>query len=664
MPSAQPARPCRAIAALAFLAFLALALAAPGARAGHAYIYRGKPIPLAIDPSRIAVVPLDSDSPPLAVGLTLMPHGFDPTRVGASPARGIAFAQTPANTRLDADAEALADRLARDPAVGFVSPVFLGPTGPMIASPRVFLRFRPGVTREREDAILASHGLGAPPVRDASGIPGLIRAAHSSRSGIEVVDAAHRLATLPEVEFAEPDFLASGAPALSPNDPLFPSQWALRNPSFANIDLGATAAWDITTGSPSVIIAVFDDGVQQNHPDINQLPGLDFSEQGSQGGPVSVCDRHGTAVAGIIAGRINNSIGIAGIAPNARVVSCKFTLANSDCNGFFFYFSWLTDAIAWARDNARITNNSNILSPSSTIDAAYQAAYSAGVVHFAAAGNNGSSSIAYPASIGVVNAVGAITSDGSRAAFSQYGAGLDFVGPGQNLWTTDRTGSDGYTLDDYTLFTGTSGASPYIAGVAALVASRFPSFTPAQIEDQLRATARRLGPGPFPNAEYGYGMPRADLAVQPLCLPSITRHPSPIRIESGARASFTAAAGSSGPALSYRWMRNGTPLSDGGSISGALTSTLVINPAGLADAGSYTCAAQNTCGAATSNPASLTVSCPGDANADGLVTQADLTAILFQFGQTGTGLAGDLNGDGAVTFADLNIVLSNFGRSC
>jgi serine protease len=95
----------------------------------------------------------------------------------------------------------------------------------------------------------------------------------------------------------------------------------------------------------------------------------------------------------------------------------------------------------------------------------------------------------YPASIPAVNAVGAVDSRGIRASFSNFGSALDFVAPGKQIRTTDRSSLSGFVSGDYILRDGTSYATPYAAGVAALILSRNPNLPPQNVEQILRSTA-------------------------------------------------------------------------------------------------------------------------------------------------------------------------------
>jgi hypothetical protein len=270
-------------------------------------------------------------------------------------------------------------------------------------------------------------------------------------------------------------------------------------------------------GSASVIVLVLDDGVQQNHPDINQIAGKDFTSDAAfnpTGGPVGINDNHGTAVAGCISERMNNGLGTTGIAPGVKIASARFA-TNAQPDGSFTAFdSWIINALNWGLSiGARVTNNSNSTAvPSSAVESAYNSTRASGMTHFASAGNDGTSSLPFPANIAAVNAVGAATRFGSRATFSQYGPGLKFMAPGQAILTTDRTGNAGFVSTDYVILNGTSFASPYAAGVAALIISQHPGVTPDQVEAMMTSTCTDMGPAGY-DTGFGYGMINAFAAV-------------------------------------------------------------------------------------------------------------------------------------------------------
>ena len=172
------------------------------------------------------------------------------------------------------------------------------------------------------------------------------------------------------------------------------------------------------------------------------------------------------------------------------------------------------NSLSWGETiGARVTNNSNGYGfTGSAIASKYDDTRTNGMVHFASAGNSGAPPISYPASLPSVNSVSAVNNVGGLASFSSFGAGLDMAAPGVDIVTTDRTGSDGYGPDDYTVISGTSFASPYAAGVAALVLAVDATLTVEEVETKLKEGAEDLGdPGYDPM--FGWGIVNAEESV-------------------------------------------------------------------------------------------------------------------------------------------------------
>jgi len=494
--------------------FLTALLAAVPAADPCFYVYQGRDVPLVLDARRIAVR-FDSGSSAAtgpraaaaAAGSTLRSTGIGEWFLLdlEAPLSG------------PEDAEFRLEALLAVPGVSFAAPVFVGNDGGwVVPTDVVLLRFLPEHARSG-GALLA--GLAsdlAPLERDWAGMTGAWRLQARSRNGFEVLAAANRLARDPRVEWAEPDMQFTGRGTLLPNDPGFPNLWGIRNTGqfggVANQDMDGDLAWGVTTGSSSVRVLIIDTGVDQAHPDLNQVAGSDFTGQGSPGGgPFNACDNHGTAVAGCVSARINNSLGTVGIAPDCRSVSARTFVSTLACDGSWnSQAAWTVNALAFGlAQGCRVTNNSNGYGfTSSAIDAQYLSTWNSGVVHFASAMNNGTPAIGYPSSIPVVNAVAALTPTGARAGFSNWGAGLDFSAPGTNVYSTDRTGAPGYNTTDYVFVQGTSFASPYSAGVAALMLSVNPALTSSQLEAKMRPACRDLGAAGY-DTDFGWGFVNA-----------------------------------------------------------------------------------------------------------------------------------------------------------
>jgi subtilisin family serine protease len=388
-----------------------------------------------------------------------------------------------------------------------------------------FIGFKKDVSHQEQLDAIASFGDAIEAVHYYENIPGLTLVTLSQNSLDNLLSTSRSIGSNSAVSFFEIDkrFTAVYSEVI-PNDAGFSQCWGHRNTGASggvvNFDMNSTDAWSITQGSEGVKILVLETGVQQDHPDINQLPGRDFTTGAVNGvlggGPSNSCDNHGTSVAGCITGAINNSIGTVGVAPKCKVISAKVGVSITPCNGSWQgQTSWTVNAINWAIGNGvRVTNNSNDYGTvSAAMSNAYGAAKAAGVVNFASSGNSGNTAIGFPASAAGVNAVGASSRSGQKASFSSYGAKLAFTAPGQSVYTTDRTGVNGYGSGDYTTIDGTSFSSPYAAGVAALIISANPSLTAVEVESIMKSTCKDMGAAGF-DTLTGWGALDADGAVR------------------------------------------------------------------------------------------------------------------------------------------------------
>ena len=496
------------------------------------YFYHGQPIPLELHADRLAIrvregVDLNQGAARSEQSIGLAITSAQP--VGVDRWSMVTLSQQVSNMT---DAKARVDAALQGANVEFASPVFkspLIPDGWIIIAPDILVRFN---SEHGPRAAAALNELATDfQVKEEKfgGMRDAYRLSSPLRSGFDVLAAANRLAQDPRVKWAEPEMTFSGLSDIIPNDPELGNLWGIRNTGQGilgtwgtdDVDMDGEEAWNISRGTSSVRVLVIDTGVQQDHPDINQTAGRDFTtgvaDGVAGGGPANACDNHGTAVAGCISARFNNSTGVVGIAPNCRVVSARCMVANTPtCGpGWSANNTWTVNALNWAVNNGiQITNNSNAYGGSSTaIDDAYLNAYNNGVTHFASTGNSGASSIAYPASADTVNAVGNIDQNGARNPSSQWGTGIDFSAPGTNIRTTDRTGAAGYSgSDDYTWINGTSFASPYAAGVAALVKTTHPTWNPVNIETSMKSGATDLGAASY-DTTFGWGLVNARRAI-------------------------------------------------------------------------------------------------------------------------------------------------------
>jgi hypothetical protein len=484
------------------------------------YHYFKERRPLKLETERVALLQARTAAAE-GPGQALSKFGLVPEGTQVLPIAGWSLVGTPAASRTEPATRELVSRMSGDRAFEFVAPVFMGDDGgPNIVTPDLLVGFEPSVTEQSAEAILTELNAGDIIQRHFGNMPGAYRLRTRLRNGFDVLDLANKLAERPEVRFAEPNMIFTGRGDCIPNDPGFANLWGMQNTAqfggTLGLDMKGPQAWCITTGSSNIIVVIIDVGVQTNHPDINQIPGTNLTSDASfDGGPVNTCDNHGTAVAGCVSATINNSLGTVGIAPGCRSASARTFISNLACDGSWTSQSiWTVNALAWAQNiGARVSNNSNHYGfQSSAIAAAYASTRGMGMVHFAAAGNDATNSIVYPASLPGVNAVAALQEGGGLASFSNHGTGLAFSAPGVDVYTTDRTGTNGYVSDDYVFFNGTSAASPYAAGVAALVLSINPSLSATNVEQIMQQSCVDLGP-PGYDTTYGWGLVNAYNAV-------------------------------------------------------------------------------------------------------------------------------------------------------
>jgi subtilisin family serine protease len=296
--------------------------------------------------------------------------------------------------------------------------------------------------------------------------------------------AVQALSKHPGVVRAEPDVV--GTPMASPNDPYFPWAYPSLDGLGGQIDrkfTRAQAAWDVSTGSSTVTIAVVDTGVSP-HPDLvpNLLPGFNTVDNTTQ---VSDPQGHGTQVAGMAAARGGNGTGVAGYCWTCRILPVK--ISNNSTTGTA-YSSDAAEGIRWAADRgARIINLSYGFDDSTTLRSAVDYATAANALVVAAAGNDGLDRPRYPAAYEPVLAVGYSVASATPQLqpASNFGAWVDVAAPGGLTTGPVRTdGSFGYQVVG-----GTSLASPAVAGAAALLVAARPDLSVAQLHQALCGTA-------------------------------------------------------------------------------------------------------------------------------------------------------------------------------
>ena len=419
--------------------------------------------------------------------------------------------------------------------------------------------------------------------RDMSGNAKVYRIAGGATHVDQVREAARQLmAANPDIEYAEPDYRKFPMAAFvgTPNDTLYPNMWNLKDPAsqttspWGGAQGGGGAnlpgAWAITTGASSVVVAVLDTGILAGHEDLvgRTVPGYDFLSSavtandgdGRDANPAdpgdctdaSLCGSsfHGSHVAGTIGAASNNGLGVTGVNWASKLQSVRVLGVGGGPD------SDIADAIRWAAGlptsdgvspwpqgtnptPARVLNLSlgGVGACGMAMQSAIDAAVGNGAVVIVAAGNEDGGLTAAPkspATCANVITVAALAPDGSRAPYSNYDDGVTkyvtiaapggsgaspFGGAGRILSTVD--GGDTVPLNDnaYFGYSGTSMATPHVAGVASLVLSVNPSLTPAQVKTILTSSARPFTSywGPTwdcTTARCGVGMLDAAAAVQ------------------------------------------------------------------------------------------------------------------------------------------------------
>lgn len=276
------------------------------------------------------------------------------------------------------------------------------------------------------------------------------------------------------------------------------------NKTWGMVRIGEGAAHAAEAFGTGVKVAIIDSGIDYNHPEFAgiYIGGKDFVNGDMD--PMDI-DGHGTHVAGTVAA-LRNGSGVVGAAPSVQLYALK-ALEGGSGN-----FGDIIAALQWCADNEiKVTNNSygSSSDPGVQVRDAFDNSYAAGILHIAAAGNEGNrpgigDNVGYPAKYSSVIAVAASDSNNKRASFSSTGPDVELIAPGVSIYST-------YTLGRYATMSGTSMASPHVAGVAAQILGKNSGFSPSQIRQRLIETAESLG---LPKEHQGYGLVKADRAVQ------------------------------------------------------------------------------------------------------------------------------------------------------
>lgn len=374
-----------------------------------------------------------------------------------------------------------------------------------------------------------------------------------------------KLTDLNLFEYAHPNFLFS--PIVPANDPFFNRQWNIVNTGSSlqfsgtpGADMSVEQAWTITQGDTAIKIAILDSGVDTLHPDLlpNLEHGYDATGAGSNGYPNKNFekDAHGTACAGIAAAVADNAVGLAGVAPNCKIIPVKVFYYVDTARGLIFgdpipYSTslWMADAINWATTvaGADVMSNSwgipDILfgllqQPISLVEDAINAALEngrngKGTPQLFSTGNEDADKPIWPARLEQVIGVTATSMcderknpdscDGEDWWGGNYGKGTDVGAPGVKMPASDILGGKGFSAGSYTAdFNGTSAACPNAAGVMALILSVNPGLKAWDAAYLLASSADKVGGYAYDSVKYagnwsqelGFGRVNAYNAVQ------------------------------------------------------------------------------------------------------------------------------------------------------
>lgn len=401
---------------------------------------------------------------------------------------------------------------------------------------QILVKFKGNVSEERTVAVNNKHG--AKVLRKYRNNPWRVV---KLPPGLSVEDALARFRNEPEVEEVEPDYEVHAT--ATPNDPSFGSQWDMTK-------IQAPTAWDSSTGSTNVVVAVIDTGVDYNHADLKanmwHNPGETAGNSKDDDGNGYVDDiyginaaygtsnplddeDHGTHCAGSIGAVGNNSTGISGVNWNIRIMALKF-LDSSGSGYDSDAITCLDYVTTMKKRGVNIVATSNSWGGpgySSAMKNAFDTAYNAGVLAACAAGNDGynndNSNPDYPSSYtsaGIIS-VAASDSNDNKPSWSNYGAtSVDLAAPGASILSTVRGG--------YATYSGTSMATPHVAGAIGLLAAYSGSLSAAQLKQTILSNVDVLSQWQGVVATGGrLNLAKALGAVSPTATPTPTPTPAP-----------------------------------------------------------------------------------------------------------------------------------------
>ena len=500
----------------------------------HVYSYRGKKISLTLSPDDIGVrfetpeVAADAFRAVRASVARSVPRGE--TRYRIAPRR---FDRTmllhdpgAARTAISTVRNALSARAMTS--VRRTLPVYVEEESQLrvVVTREITVRFKPKITTAQRTKILKDADLIIKETNEFNKHQFVV-VPDGDIDESETIRTANRLSERLEVEYAAPNFVSESRKLAIPNDPQLRAQWHLNNrganDGLEGEDVRAFDAWSITPGGKrNIVIAIVDDGVDLEHPDLQaniwvnpkatapDRNGRNFFDDDFNPRPryfarpfdeTDLNDIHGTPCAGVAAAVGNNKTGVTGIAYRCQILAVKVFggegLAPNDR---------IADAIRYSGQKADVISNSWAVPRNPDVESAIDDVVKTGrggkgALVFCATGNEFKQAIGFPASHPSALAVGASNDQGKRSEYSNRGKGIQFVAPSsdpdrdrQGITTTDVSIKNrGYAKGAYCSdFGGTSSSTPLAAGIGALVLSVNPSLTWKQVRSILRGTADKI----------------------------------------------------------------------------------------------------------------------------------------------------------------------------
>jgi thermitase len=365
----------------------------------------------------------------------------------------------------------------------------------------LLVKFRSGTSAAEKRAALNIPGVGS----DRGQIAGI--GTHVVSVNRDPAGLAAVLSRSAVVKYAEPNFVLRAS--ATPNDPLYVDEYGLNNVGQTggspDADIDAPEGWDLAglaafPNSGGVKVGIVDTGIDKTHPDLaGKAVGCATSYNSGLLLHNGVCaddNGHGSHVSGTISANTNNATGVSGVAFNSPIVMCK-ALATAAGTGLT---SDIANCINWvSTQGVKVLSMSLGGGDNATLKSAVQKAYNNGngVLIVAAAGNDGDATLNYPAAYPEVVSVAATDNRDHRASFSNANADVEVAGPGVDVEST-------YTGGLYMSLSGTSMATPHVAGVAAVIADLNPTANAATLRSKLDAAVDDIGPAGR-DTSFGFG---------------------------------------------------------------------------------------------------------------------------------------------------------------